>query len=141
MHDERGAASRVSQKRPSASIARQRRRGTSLRNTKGAPRARGVSYDAPQVAWSSLGPMELAAAFQYATTAMAIVDADRRILAANTALCELVGLSQRELLTRSLAQLLGIDSGTDSASEVTGWPQLAALGAETQAQFECPLTT
>lgn len=80
-------------------------------------------------------PLELALAFEHTTTAIALVDAEHRILAANAALCALTGLPRRDLFTRSLAQLLEMNGESD----IMGWPQHAA--SEMPVRLECSLAT
>ena len=77
----------------------------------------------------------LSLAFEHTATATALVDAKQRILATNTAMCELVGLAKREVVTRSLTDMLG----SKVESETGGWQHI--LAARTPAQFECSLTT
>ncbi len=79
---------------------------------------RNVSYDNVRRTRSKIEPL----AFEHTTTAIALLDARRRILAANRALCELVGFPRRDVLNRSLAQLLGVSGGRDTES----WPQITA---------------
>jgi PAS domain S-box-containing protein len=134
MRDKRGATGKVPQTGPgpSGEPGSQRRRSRSFRDIKTALRARGVQSGDSSVPGM---PLELASAFEHATTAIALVDAEHRILAANTALCELIGLPRRDMLTSSLSQLLGIgDEGFNSH-----WLQHAVGG--TPVRFECPLAT
>ena len=76
----------------------------------------------------------LALAFEHVAAPIALTDRAGRILSANTALCEFVGLPLSEAPGQSLVRLLQLGD-----KSLAHWPYVEPASAP--AQFDCPLTT